>query len=249
MVTVTQEKKSLKETADEEAAAVEEEFEGLDTEAPEEEAEEEQYVRPKPTKKQVKTAEKVWDTIQEADIIGADNAVSSLIQLIDVHPLFTPPEEWPAAEEAEYCQSELIERMATVLCKGAKKLWVNPDDLVFLWRNKDKWQSGGQTVRGNVARFPTRVRHLLDGKLAAIEINYHHFLTLNPLQRTFTLYHELRQISAEGKLNQPDFGGFYDEIEVFGPRVFREMVELARVVEVGSRVDHQYQLPLFDDEE
>lgn len=249
MVTVSQEKKTLKEAAEEEAAAAEAEAEGLDLGAPDrEDPEEPQYVPKKPTKKMVKTAEKVWDTISEADIIGADNAISALLQLIDVHPLFTPPEEWPGKEADEYLKSEHIERLATVLCKGCPKLTVKPDTLVFLWRNKDKWQSGGKTVRGNTAKFNARTRFLQEGKLAAVEINYHHWLTLNPLQRVFALYHELRSLGADGSQQTPEFVGYFDEMEVFGPRVFREMMELARVVEVGSRVTHEHQLPLFPDE-
>jgi hypothetical protein len=81
-----------------------------------------------------------------------------------------------------------------------------------------------------------------------VEMNFHHFKTLNPLQRTFALYHELRQVSADGGKAAPDFSGFYDEMEIFGSRVFREMMELARVIDVGSQVTFQHQLPLFEEE-
>ena len=223
-------------------------LEGLDTSAPDGEEQSPDYVAPTPTKKQVETAEKVYDAIKSADIVGADNAVSALLQLIDVHPSFTPPDEWPGPEEDEYEESHQLALMADILCRGCPKLTVKPKDVVFLWRNKEKWMAGGKTVRGNVKKFPVRVRYLLDGKRAAVEINYHHWKTLNPLQRTFTLYHELRQLAGDGSVQKPDFTGFYDEMEVFGPRVFREMMELARVVEVGSKVDHQFQLSIFEDQ-
>lgn len=242
-------------TAEKEAEAVAdetpEEPEGLDL-APPEDGEPDapevpEYVAPKPTAKQKKTADKVYDTLKGQDIIGADAAVSAMLQLIDVHPSFTPPEEWPGSESDEYYKSSQLAAMSELLCKGCPKLTVKPKGVIFLWRNKEKWTSAGKTVRGNVAKLNTRVRYLQKGKRAVVEINYHHFRTLNPLQRTFALYHELRQLTEDGSIQPAEFSGFYDEMEVFGPRVFREMMELARVVEVGSRVEHEHQLPLFPD--
>jgi len=251
MVSVTQQRQSPPDEPEDEGIE-EETTDGLNLEAPpgdeDQESESPPYVAPTPSKKDVKTAEKVWESIKGADIIGADSAVSSLLQLIDVHPLFTPPEQWPAEEEDEYCESSQLALMASVLIRGCPKLTVNPNSVRFLWRNKEKWVSGGKTVRGNVAKHNTRTRFLTDGSVASLEINFHHWKTLNPLQRTFALYHELRQLDQAGSLLGPDFTGFYDEMEVFGPRVFREMMELQRVVEIGARVEHLHQLPLFPEE-
>lgn len=206
------------------------------------------YVAKEPTDDDRKNAEQVFKAISKADILGPDGAVSALLQLIDVHPKFTPPEEWPEAEGVEYSLSDVLSEMGKILLKGCPKLGVKHPRVVFLWRNKEKWVSGGKTVRGKTASFNTRVRTLLSGKVGAVEINFHHFRTLNPLQRIFSLYHELRKLGADGGIQKPDFAGFYDELELFGPRVFRDMVELARVIEVGSEVTYQYQLPLFDGE-
>lgn len=243
------EEETLAETAEREATEAEAEAEeGLDLGAPEGEGEPDEptYTPPTPTAADKKTATKVYSELKKVDILGSDAAVAGLLQIIDIHPQFTPPEEWPGDEEDEYHESPRLQAMAEILCKGCPKLTVDPTDVVFLWRNKEKWQSGGKTVRGNVKSFPTRVRYLLEGKVAAVEINYHHWKTLNPLQRTFAMYHELRQIAPRGSIQPPEFSGFYDEMEVFGPRVFRDMMELQRVVEVGSQVTFPHQLSLFE---
>jgi hypothetical protein len=223
---------------------------GLDLSAPPEDGEpdEPKYIPPTPSADDKKTAEKVYTALKKADILGADAAISGLLQLLDVHPQFCTPEEWPGDEDSEYCVSERLESMAEILAKGCPKITIKPQDIVFLWRNKEKWLSGGKTVRGNVKSFPKRVVYLLEGKVATVEINYHHWKTLNPLQRAFSLYHELRQLAPTGATVPPEFSGFYDEMEVFGPRVFREMMELQRVVEIGSQVQYQHQLSLFEDE-
>lgn len=236
---------TLADVADREATEAEEEFAGLETGAPDDEAEDQpEYTAPVPSKKDIDTANKVYAAIKKVDIHGADGAVSALLQLIDIHPKFTRPQEWPGKEEEEYHESELLHEMALILTKGCKKLTVDPKDLIFLWRNKEKWEQGGSTVRGNVKSFPKRVIFLLKGKTDCIEMNFHHWKAMNPLQRIFSLYHELRR-AAQPK---PDFTGYYDEVETFGSRVFRDMVELRRVMEVGAQVQHQFQLPLFEDD-
>lgn len=205
------------------------------------------YEPPKVTPTAKKTATKVYGAVRDADILGPGDAVSALLQMIDILPVMTPPDEWPGPSDEEYHEAPVVGEMAAVLIKGCAKLTVKPHDIVFLWRNKEKWMAGGKTVRGNAKTFPTRVRHLLDGKKACVEINYHHFKTLNPLQRTFALYHELRLLDAAGSIQKPDFHGFYDEIEIFGPRVFRDMMELSRVMELGEQVTHPHQLPLWEE--
>jgi hypothetical protein len=248
MASNAQNTESLKEIAEREAQEAEAEF-TLDTGAPpDEEGGDPVYMPPTPTADDKKNAAEVLKAIKAADILGSDAAVSGLLQLIDIHPRFTMPEEWPGKEDQEYLESEILTEMSAILIKGCAKLTIDPSRLVLLWRNKEKWTQGGKTVRGNVKSLPDRVRYLLDGKCAVVEMNFHHFKTLNPLQRTFALYHELRQVSADGGKAAPDFSGFYDEMEIFGSRVFREMMELARVIDVGSQVTFQHQLPLFEEE-
>lgn len=242
-------KETLAEVAAREAAEAEAEAQAtLDTGAPPEDGEPDSpsYKAPVPTEKDRKTADKVYADVKKADILGADAAVSALLQLIDIHPKFTRPQEWPGKEDEEYHESELLQEMALLLHKGcSKRLGIHPRDIVFLWRNKEKWEQGGKTVRGNVKAFPKRVVFLLEGKTASLEMNFHHWKAMNPLQRIFALYHEYRQIAQP----TPDFKGYFDELETFGPRVFREMMELQRVLEIGSQVQYQHQLPLFEDEE
>ena len=239
---------SLADVADREAAEAEEEFTGLDTGAPDDgEPDEPTYTPPVPTAGDKKTAEKVYAELKKVDILGHEAAVNGLLQLLDIHPVFCTPGEWPGDENDEYHESTRLHAMAEILVKGCPKLTVDPSKVIFLWRNKEKWLSGGKTVRGNVKSFAQRVVYLLEGKVATVEMNYHHWKTLNPLQRVFSLYHELRQLAQTGKTVPPEFSGFYDEMEVFGPRVFREMMELQRVVEVGSQVTFPHQLSLFEE--
>ena len=240
---------TLVQVAEREAAEAESEEVTLDTDMEEEtEPDEPKYTPPKVTAADRKAANAVLKATQDADILGPEGAVSALLQLIDIQPMFTMPEEWPGDEEDEYFESKVLEDMARILGKGCPRITVNPLKVVFLWRNKEKWTAGGKTVRGNVKSFPTRVRYLLENRVACVEINFHHYKTLNPLQRIFTLYHELRQLSPDGGILKPDFSGFYDEMEIFGARTFRENMELARVMELGAQVTHQHQLPLFDEE-
>lgn len=246
-----QRQETLADVAAREAAEAEAEAEALDTgPPPEEEAQEEgpTYSAPETTAKDRKVAGGVLGALKSADILGPERAIEGLLQVMDIVPSMTVPKEWPGDGNAEYCESELLETMAGILIKGCPKLTINAHDVIFLWRNKEKWTSGGKTVRGKAAKFPTRVAFLLEGRIAAVEINYHHFKAINPLQRILSLYHELRKLDAEGSIQPPDFAGFYDEFELFGARTFRENMELARVMEIGAQVTYQFQLPLWEDE-
>jgi hypothetical protein len=221
----------------------------LETEAPPEEIEVDgpRYEPPEASAKDRKTAGGVLGALKGADILGPERAIEGILQVMDIVPSMTVPREWPGGDQ-EYCESELLETMAGILIKGCPKLTINPKDLIFLWRNKEKWTAGGKTVRGNVQKFPTRVQYLVEGRKACLEINYHHFKLINPLQRVFSLYHELRKLDPEGSTQPPDFAGFYDEFELFGARTFRENMELARVMEIGAQVTLAHQLPLWEDD-
>lgn len=241
---------TLAEIAEREADEAEKEVVTLNTEeGPEEDGEpgEEVYVPPEYTAQEKKAATAVLAQVRKTDILGPSAAVEALLQLVDVLPMFTPPKEWPGKEDEEYHEAKEVANMAEILVKGCKNLTINPDHLICLWRNKEKWEAGGKTVRGAAKSFPIRVRHLLQGKRACVEINYHHFKTLNPLQRIFSVYHEIRILDKNGGTQKPQFTGFYDEMEIFGSRVFREMMELARVIELGAEVTHPHQLSIFEE--
>lgn len=232
-----------------ESPIVEAEPGGLDLSAPpDEESAEPSYTPPNPSTKDKKIAGAVLTNLKKADILGPERSIEGLLQVVDIVPSMTVPDEWPGDDGQEYHESEMLEIMAGILIKGCSKLTINVGDVVFLWRNKEKWVQGGRTVRGNVKSFPHRVRHLLEGRKACVEINFHHFKTINPLQKVFTVYHELRQLGEDGGIRKPDFTGFYDEFELFGARTFRENMELARVMEIGAQVQYEHQLPLWEEE-
>ena len=119
---------------------------------------------------------------------------------------------------------------------------LSPKHLVSLWRNQAKWIRRGSTVRSDTKALDTRTQFLTKGKRAVIEINFHHWKALNPLQKVFTVYHELREaIDAHA-----DFEGYFDELELFGSRVFRDMAQLAATIQESAELELPHQLGIFD---
>lgn len=258
-------KSSLKETAEREAAEAEKEAaekeatevqlktdvepgeQGIATQEEEPSAE---YVAPEPSEEQVAAAREVLAQLEDrVREYGPERTVDALMQVIDVLPEFTTPEEWPLDEEDEYAEAALVGRIGSFLLRGCSKLKLSPKHVVWLWRNREKWTSKGRTVRGAALTLNTRARFLTDGKKAVIEVNFQHWKTLNPQQRVLVVYHELRCLDAEGKTVAPDFEGFNDELEIFGTRTFREMVALETAVQRGAERELQYSLSLLEAED
>ena len=207
-----------------------------------------EYEAPEPSEQELWAAAVAFQGFRErVNDYTPEQTVEALIQVIDVLPELCRPEEWPGAEDEEYHRAPQLDEIGVLLLKGCRaKLPISPKDVVFLWRNKEKWTLRGVPVRSNTKSFDTRTSFLLKGRLAVIEINFHHWKTLNPLQKVFTVYHALREIDEGGALQHPDFKGYLDELEVFGSRVFRDMALLAKSIERGSERALPYQLSVLD---
>ncbi len=208
------------------------------------------YIPAEPTKDELTAATSVYTALKKGVAkYSDDQTVSALIALVDVHKAFSTPENWMAEEDDEYEESSVVANIAKYLLLGCRQLDLKPTSLVCLWRNKDKWMDGERTKRSASTKFNTRTQFLVEGKKAAIEINFHHWLTLNPLQKVQTIYHELRGRSGDGVAIAPDFVGFFSELEVFGARSFHEFIELGRSVALAETVEHPHQLDVFVDDE
>lgn len=204
------------------------------------------YVPEPPTPEQEKAAKEVLHALKKGvDGFGAERTVEALLQIVDRITPFTTPESWPAGEEVEYAEAKVVENIATFLARGCPRLTIDPAHVVYLFRNKDKWMEGERPKRGATARFNTRVRSLLKGQRAALEINYHHWLVMNPLQKVQEVYHQLRSLNEDGGRNPVEFSGYLDELEIFGFQSFHEHVRLGVAMQRAMEVEHEHQLPLF----
>lgn len=202
------------------------------------------YVPPEPTDKQIAAAKAVLKELSSrVDKYSDSDTVEALLQVVDVVAPFRTPEHWPDDDDKEYAPAPVVERIVKVLCRGASKINVPAWSIICLWRNKDKWMDGDRPKRGATAKLDTRTQHLLEGAQLVIEVNFHHWLSLNPLQKVQTIYRLLRERDEEAGKRRPDFVGYLDEMEIFGLRTFHEMVSLEFALAKAKEVTHPHQLP------
>jgi len=205
------------------------------------------YTPRPPTADELERAREVWAQIQgRCQDWTSEQTVESLVSIVDVHPSLTAPDEWQGEEDDEYREADCVREIASVLLRGCRTLAISPRKVTCLWRNKAKWTRAGKTVHATVIPFGKRTQFLTDGVLAALEVNFHDFKTLNPLQKVFAVYHALAAIDAEGGRIPPDFEGYRHELEVFGVRVFRDHVSMTNAVRHGMGRELAYQLSLLD---
>jgi|GEM_PF-3494234 len=209
------------------------------------------YVPPEPTPDEVKTAEEVFTELQQQGPrqIGAERTIEALLQIVDRRPQFVCPMDWMGEEDEEYREAPLVERIGGLLLQACPKLEISQRKVIYLWRNKEKWTSKGVTVRSKANGLSKRVQFLAEDAYAVVEVNFHVFKHMNPLQKVATIYHALRALDTDGKQRPNDFEGFFDELELFGVGTFREMVTMANALERGKSVDHPHQLSLLDEVE
>jgi len=209
------------------------------------------YTPPQPTQNEIRLAGEVLTELRDrAQDLGPQKTIEGLIQVVDVHPEFITPEGWPGEEDELYLEAGVVREIVNILLRGCgPKLAISPRKVACLWKNHEKWTKGGKTVRTQTVSHDARTRFYTGGVLATIEVNFHHFRTLNPLQKVFSLYHALRELDAAGSRQPPDFVGYFDELEVFGPYVFREMVTMFGAAKRGQQDASglPYQLSLLDE--
>lgn len=206
---------------------------------------EEPYVPPEPTDKQLKAAKAVLKELtSRGEAYSPGDTVAALLQVVDVVDPFRTPEHWPADEEDEYAPAPVVAQIVKALSRGASKhIRIKPSKTLCLWRNKDKWMDGDRPKRGATAKLDTRTQHLLEGAQLVIEVNFHHWLGLNPLQKVQTIYRLLRERDEDAGKRRPDFVGYLDEVEIFGLRTFHDMVALEFSLAKAKEVTHPHQLP------
>ena len=206
------------------------------------------YQRAEPSQEDLTRAVQALARLRAEEPPKDETALLDLLAIVDVHRDYTREEEWPTATDDEYAAAPMLARLGEILADTFSKLApLEGAEIVYLWRNKAKWTARGNTVRSATKALDTRTQFLAYGKTIAIDVNFHHWKTLNPLQKIFTLHHALREVDGKGGVRHPDFDGYFDELEVFGPRVFRDMARLAASISRGNERALPHQLSIFDD--
>lgn len=217
----------------------------------EEEAPSEEYSPPEPTDDELQLADDVFRNLDDrAHEMSAQKVIDGLIQLVDVHKQFVTPELFQARDEDDdpYHGASVVSEIARLICRGCEKIEVPYTKVAFVFKDHEKWTSAGQTVEAKVKRFDGFHQYMHEGLVAAVIVNYHHWKTLNPRQKTFVVYHALRELDSKGKRRAPDWGGYFEEPGLFGAGVHREMVTMARAfVKDAPDASEAYQLSILDE--
>ncbi len=208
------------------------------------------YTPPEPSAPQLKLAEEVFQELDNRARLEPERIVSGLVAIVDVHKQFCTPELFGGkGEDREiYEPASVVGEIARLLCR-CTKIEVPYRKIGFWFKDHEKWTSAGVTVDAQVKRFDGFQQHINDGMLACVIVNYHHWKTLNPRQKVFTVYHALRQMDKDGKRVAPDWVGYFEEPALFGAGVHREMVTMARafVKDAPERAGEPFQLSILDE--
>lgn len=168
-----------------------------------------------------------------------DQTVDALVKVVDVHPRFRMPQEWPGESDEVLHGSAILGDIGRFLLRGCRaKLEVSPRDVVFLWRNKKTWTSRGVEVRCKPKALSELERHQT-GAVAAVVANFRLFHHLTTVQKISAVYGALRRLDKKGKVIPPQFEGFFDELHLFGLGTFEADANLARAVELGRGRDDE----------
>lgn len=249
---------TLKEAAEEEAAAAEAEFEALsqgnveaatppDRVAEEAEEDQEAFTR-EAGDSEIEAARQVaFELEARAHTMGDLAVVDALIQIVDIHPDFTIPKAWPGKMTDVHRDSPVLKRIGTILCRGCSQLEVGSTTLLYLWKNKKTWTKDGQPVTTLPQLFNPLTSYLADGAAGAVVGNYQHYRLLNSRQKVAAIYGSLRQISEEGSKLPRHFTGFFDELELFGAGTWEAGAKLQRALEASAGRALPFQVELdFD---
>lgn len=187
---------------------------------------------PEPTQQELLLAEDVFRNLDDNAQDMADmDVIEGLIALVGTHHQFRIPRDLFASnsdDSEKYEAASVVGEIARLICRGCSKIEAPYRSLVFYFKDHEKWTSAGQKVHGKVKRFDAFLQHHLEGQKAAIIINYHLWLVLNPRQMVFHCYNLLREIDANGKRRAPDWTGHFEEPGLFGAGVHEEWVRIAQ---------------------
>lgn len=151
---------------------------------------------------------------------------------------------WPReeGEPVEYVRTHLAEKIGNELIRkiarlGHLRIFV----IHYLFRNKESWESAGRSVLGQMKRPSGLLKEYASTDFIVL-LNWQAWQNMTPMQRVALVYHELRHGNVEGKLEGHDFEGFFDELALFGTDTYRDWNLLAKAVDKGEEVRHQFSL-------
>lgn len=152
---------------------------------------------------------------------------------------------WPKDAEGEleeYVRSSVAKEIGDGLIADILRLsHLRRFDIHYLYRNKETWESAGRTIYGQMKRPSGLLKNYSTADYIVL-LNYPVWLNMTPMQRVALVYHELRHGDAQGKIVGHDFEGFFDELALFGTDTYRDWNLLAKAVDKGEDVKHQYSL-------
>lgn len=153
---------------------------------------------------------------------------------------------WPVedGEPVEYVRSTVASDIAAGLMEGIARLGaLRQFSIHYLFRNKETWESQGRDVLGQMKRPSGLLKEYASADYIVL-LNWQAWQNMTPMQRVALVYHELRHGTPDGKVRGHDFEGFFDELALFGTDTYRDWNLLAKAVDKGEEVRHQYSLDL-----
>lgn len=211
------------------------------------EEEEKPFSRPSSAEQVRLASSLLFELKRNVSQLSMGEVVDRLLQIVDVAPAVTVPTSWAHGEE-RYAKSDVLETIGNLLLLGCPTLELAPSDVAWRWRNAKNWLKQGQVVIAEAKIIPTWARDLT-GVSVIVHVNFREFIKLNSDQKVKRLYHTLRGLDAEAKRIPPQFHGWTDELEFFGPLTFEEEVSLVNAITRGRRKRFTYQLDLMDEAE
>lgn len=187
------------------------------------------------SQEEIALAQGVLERLKDgAQDMGPEGVVDALLQVVDVHPTFKMPDQWPGKGDATLVRATFLDEIGKLMLRGCPKLEVSPTKVVFLWRNKKTWTSGGQTVFSKPMPLGELSRFFASGAIAAVVVNYQMFRIINTRQKLYHLYAALRRFDADGMIQPVQFSGYYDQLQLFGTGTDASDIHLVRAIERGS---------------
>lgn len=189
-----------------------------------------------PTQQEIVFADDYLQKLRhDSQEMGAEGVIDALVKVLDVHPHFQMPHEWPGEAEDTLTKAPLLKSLGTFLAKGCAKIEISPTKVLWLWKNKKTWTKQGEQIRCQAKKLSDVGSHLAGGAVAVVIGNFQLFRLLNTRQKIAAIYHALRTLDAEGNIRPNQFEGFFDEIQLFGTGTFQTDVLLRRAIEHGAQ--------------
>lgn len=213
----------------------------------------ETYTPPEPTQQELAFADEVFAKLEDRDVeMSPEDAVRQIIGIVDVHKnLVTPPEVFGGKDDDRdiFAPASVVGEIARLIARRCPKLEAPVRSIGFFFKDHEKWTRAGVTIEAQVKTFDGFHEYHTEGMKAAVIVNYHHWVTLNPRQKCYVVYHALRQLDENAKRSAPDWVGYFEEPGLFGAGVHKEMVTMARafVKDAPQHAGEPFQLSILDE--